>query len=246
MRKDLMSVILFGMVMLVGSVKGEASLLSNGDFQSGDLSGWFVQEDFTDSPGSPLVGVVNTGIGNLAAQLFSGLTSEGVTTVTLGQDIGTIPSTAEILNFDLRFFDAGKDDGSASFSTLAVFTPTPPGSSLDALTVSLISSLGALDPIVTIDASGFSLSNPSLTTVSLLPNGFYRFSTDVSAMKDAVDAQLFFNLWDRADGRLSKAQVDNVDITLASISVVPEPGTWALLSTGLLSMLGKRRFIAKS
>ena len=209
-----------------------AMFFSNGDFEMGDLSGWFVQEDFSDVGSSSLVNAVDDGTGNHVGEIFTGFTSNGVTTSTLGRDIGTMPLSAQDLFFDFRVIDAGDDQGGGS-------------NFIDLLTISLLTDSGDLNPILTADTSGFSVINPSLTNVNLLGNGFYRVNTNVSGLKGANNSKLFFDLFDDDDARLTKAWVDNLDLRLEE-NVVPEPATLWMLGTGFLSIAGMRRKIKKA
>jgi hypothetical protein len=214
-------------VLLMGQTQAQAMFFANGDFEAGDLSGYFVQEDFADVGSSPLVNAVDDGTGNYAGELMTGFAAWGVTTSTLGRDIGTMPGSALDLLFDFKVSDAGDDAGGGSLF-------------MDLFSVSLLTDSGDLNPIMTADTAGYSILNPSLTTVALLPNGFYRVDTDVSGLSGAGNSKLFFDLFDDDDGRLTRAWVDNLDLS-AGEHVVPEPATLMMLGAGIVSLAGMRR-----
>ena len=216
--------------LLVPPQSAHAMFFPNGDFEKGDLSHWFVQEDFSDVASSPLVKAVDDGTGNHVGALFT--TSAGVKTATLGRDIGTMPAAAQDLFFDYRLFDVGPDDGGVMTASI----PSLSSSFLDSFTISLLTDSGDLNPILTADNAGFTVIDPSLTSVNLLSNGFYHVNTDVSGLRGANNSKLFFDLADENDGRLTKAWVDNADIT-----VTPEPTTIMLLSCGLMGLMRLRK-----
>lgn len=225
---------LFVFILLLGFTFGPgqnswAMFFSNGDFETGDLSGYFVQEDFSDVVSSPLANAVDDGTGNHVGELLTGFTGNGVTNITLGRDIGTMPLSSENLFFDFRVFDAGDDAGGGS-------------NFIDLLTIALLTDSGDLNPIMTADTAGYSVIDPSLTSVSLLSNGFYRVNTDVSSFSGANNSRLFFDLFDDDDARLTKAWIDNLDLTLQDGSnVIPEPATLVMMGAGIISMAGLRR-----
>lgn len=225
---------LFVFILLLGFTFGPgqnswAMFFPNGDFETGDLSGYFVQEDFSDVVSSPLANAVDDGTGNHVGELLTGFTGNGVTNITLGRDIGTMPLSSENLFFDFRVFDAGDDAGGGS-------------NFIDLLTIALLTDSGDLNPIMTADTAGYSVIDPSLTSVSLLSNGFYRVNTDVSSFSGANNSRLFFDLFDDDDARLTKAWIDNLDLTLQDGSnVIPEPATLVMMGAGIISMAGLRR-----
>jgi hypothetical protein len=231
MRKFFLSGILLLAFTLSSGQNSWAMFFSNGDFETGDLSGYFVQEDFADVGSSPLANAVDDGTGNHVGELLTGFTGNGVTNITLGRDIGTMPLSAENLFFDFRVFDAGDDAGGGS-------------NFIDLLTIALLTDSGDLNPILTADTAGYSVLDPSLTNVSLLSNGFYRVNTNVSGFGGANNSRLFFDLLDDDDARLTKAWIDNLDLTLQEENnVIPEPATMMMLGAGFLSLISMRRKI---
>jgi len=215
------SVLTMGM-MLCLSQPAQAMFFPNGDFETADLSGYFVQEDFADVPSSTLVTVIDDGTGNHVAEVKTGFTSDGVFSTTLGRDIGTIPDMAENLYFDFKVSDDGPDFGGGGFS--------------DFFAVSLLTDLGDLGPIINADTAGFTIFQPTLTTTGLLPSGFIRVVTDISGFRGATNSILLFDLFDEDDGRLTLAQIDNLEL-----GIVPEPATLILFGSGFLTSLAYRR-----
>ena len=217
--------LLLTVIILGHPQKAHAMFFSNGDFETGNLNNWFVQEDFGDVPSSPQAAVVDDGTGNHVGALFG--TSTGVKTITLGRDIGTMPLSADNLFFDFRNFDAGPDGGISNLST---------SSFLDSFTISLLTDAGDLNPILTADNTGFTVIDPSLTTVNLLANGFYHVNTNVAGLRGADNSKLFFDLSDEIDGRLTNAWIDNLDLSEKSTSAVPEPATFVMFVGGLVGL----------
>lgn len=219
------------------------ALIPNGDFETGDLSGYFVQEDFADVPSSPLVKNVDDGTGNRVGEIKTGFASHGVTNASLARDFGTLPPDVQDLFFDVKFFDVG-EDAPPPILTLAS-APQFQAFELialpDTLTVSFETGPGNFTSLFSLTQSGYTVSNPSLTQVDTLANGFYRVKTNFSGFAGATNSALYFDLLDDDDQRLSKVNVDNIDLTAANQAVAPEPASMLLIGGGLLGFGYLRR-----
>ena len=219
------------------------ALIPNGDFETGDLSGYFEQEDFADVPSSPLVKNVDDGTGNRVGEIFTGFTSNGVTVSTLARDFGTLPADVQDLFFDIKFVDVGPDNPPifALASSPELFDLEPV--SLDRFDVSLLTDSGNLN-LIQVNSGGIISFNPS-AQVENLPNGFYRVRTDLSGFSGATNSQLFFDVADEDDQRLSKGLVDNIDLASANQAVAPEPASMLLIGGGLMGFgfLRKKKLV---
>ncbi len=230
-------------VLVMGFNSSAHALIPNGDFESGDLTGYRVQEDFTDVPSSLFVGNVDDGTGNRVGELNTGFTASGVTTTSLVSDFGSLPADVQDLFFDVKFFDVGEDNPpildlefSPEIFALEVVDP-------DTLWVGIGTPDGLSGTnIFKLTSSGYT-ATPG-TEVEALSNGFYRVKTDVSGLA-STNNSLFFDLYDGDDQRLSRAHVDNIDLTTVDKSVVPEPATMLLMSGGLLGFgyLRKKKLV---
>lgn len=239
MRKILIAVVLG--VVLSGS--SAHALIPNGDFEQGNLDGYFVQEDFADVPSSPLVTTSLISPGQTVGQIDTGYTQYGVTTATLARDFGTLPSDVQELFFDVSFADMGPDDDGgiiAAFDSelfaLELFDP-------DTLLVSFGNSTTNLSEFFTLSGAGH--TNAAGTQVETLSNGFFRVKTDISGLANTENNALYFDFRDGDDQRLSRVQVDNIDLKTLENSVVPEPATMLLMAGGILGagLMRKKKMI---
>ena len=77
----------FSVFMLVlGSlalVPSAYAVIINGDFQTGDLQGWSIQEDYLDVLNSDLVVCTDIGSGNYVGTLLTGYTQYGIYVTSL-------------------------------------------------------------------------------------------------------------------------------------------------------------------
>ncbi|MBL8014421.1 MAG: PEP-CTERM sorting domain-containing protein [Candidatus Omnitrophica bacterium] len=227
-------ILLIGLGVVLSASPAHA-LIPNGDFEKGNLDGYFVQEDFSDVPSSPLVTAAVVAPGETVGQIDTGYTQYGVTTATLARDFGTLPADVQDLLFDVKFIDQGPDDDGGIFALqaapelLALEALDP-----DTLFVSFGSSSNpnALPDFFTLSATGS--TNGAGTQVEALSNGFYRVRTNISSLASSNDNALYFDFRDGDDQRLSRVQVDNIDLTTLNSSVAPEPATMLLMAGGLL------------
>ena len=207
------------------------AFVSNGDFENGDLSGYFYQEDLVDVASSPLVKVVDDGTGNHVGEISTGFTFNDVLVATIGRDLGTLPSFAQNILFDFKMFDAGAD-------------PQGNGNLPDTFTVTLQTDSGDVNHLVDATVLGNTIGNPGITQLTLLSNGFYRATTNISSLQNAANSKLFFDLLDDDDTRLSKVWVDNLALTNGSPTVTPEPSGLVLYGVGALAIVwvNRKRF----
>ncbi len=203
------------------SSESEASLCINSDFQTGDLSGWKMQHSLNDVTSSELIDVTETSPGQYAASLLTGYTNYGgITSCTIYQSISLSPASTE-LTFDYRFTDMGPDTDGTKYP--------------DCILVSYDQNDNKFTTIIEIDDT--ELLPKTLFPVisnSILSNGFKRISIDISNI-DKENINLYIDLKDSDDGRLTKADIDNVIIP------VPEPTTVTMLLSGILFTYSKRK-----
>lgn len=210
-----------------------ASVVTNGDFETGDTSGFDVAGcggaiTMTEDPvcgfanvidPSPFITVQQNGENDFL-QLDSGLGTQ----IVLGQVIQSLEITADanILSFDAGVLDILPGLGNEAFP--------------DFLLVSVRTEMGDSRPIFLIDnllnfiAADNSL-NPSLTSPS---DGF--FDTGVVAdLSSLVGMSIFLeiNLNSVLDGNRTLFALDNFALTGDGVSEVPIPAPMALFATGL-------------
>lgn len=176
--------VISGMVLtLAFSISAWGTVINNGDFEMGDLSGWTKEGPGTVDASSK-VAVMGTGYDP----------GTGAYITKLYQDF-VIPEYPLPLTFDFLFETTGPD---YSYS-LGI---------IDALTVSLWTDMGDLLDFLIVDDSQLSC-NTSLCSVTAGPGELYTLSTDVSSYSGA-NARILFRLWDEDDLADSTAKIDNV------------------------------------
>ena len=206
------------------------ALIPNGDFETGDLTGYTVQENFVDVPSSPFVQNEEVGGGNHAAVLRTG-GSSGVTVSTLGQYFGTLPADVQDLVFDVEFVTFNDNPPIltlASAPQFNVFNAVPP----DVLTAGLFTDAGNLSPFFAVDGTGFAY-DPNVTEVNDLGGGKYHVTTNLALLSGAENSQLYFDLLDQKDNHSSKATIDNIALNSGNQAVAPELASMLLMGAGL-------------
>lgn len=229
MRKLLM---LVGLGVVLSAAPAHA-LIPNGDFEKGNLDNYFSQEDFADVPSSPLVTAAVVAPGQTVGQIDTGFTQYGVTTATLARDFGTLPADVQELVFDAKFTDVGPDIDSGIFALKSSPELTSQEAlDLDTLYVSFGNSSNPVPDLFTLSILGY--NNAPGTQVESLSNGFYRVRTNISSLAGTNNNALYFDFRDGDDQRLSRVQVDNIDLKALDSAVAPEPATMFLMAGGLM------------
>ena len=195
----------------------------NGDFQTGALTGWLIQEDYATVAGSPLVTTNPINGSEYVGTLMTGYSDHGVYVSSLLQADLTISTFALELVFDFRITDMGPDSGGE-------------GLFIDQLSVSLLTDGGNVDPLLAVDAQGYTAAS-EVVSVTDLGNGFFHVVTDILALAGSSASSVIFDLYDEDDGRLTRADIDNVFI------VIPEPVAILLLGCGTVFLRSTRRRI---
>lgn len=211
------------------SVPVESSIASiiNGDFETGDLTGWTVSV----FGGSPLISVVDLG-GNNVAHFPTGDFATGPFIQTLEQSFVVDPGLP-FLTLDFGLPELQPD-------------PTGTGASpfLDAFVVAASSGAGTFE-LLLVDANG-ALADPFGTAPGAVflgpptnPSLDFSLSADLSLLLGPITLSFFVTNED--DGsQFNMLYLDNVVMTEEP---VPAPGTLLLIGLGLLgtTSLGRRR-----
>jgi hypothetical protein len=93
------------------------------------------------------------------------------------------------------------------------------------------------------DNTGFNESfDPNFVRTTLLENGWTRVTLDLSSLPSPQSVLLEFDLNTGFNGQTTTAFLDNVDVTVADVSAVPEPSTLVLFaaSFGCLALAQRR------
>ena len=186
MHRTAILALAFFLAQVAGTL--HATVITNGDFETGDLSGWDVA-----GPGAVSVA---TDAGNHFAEMTTGFDPiSGAFITTLSQDF-VIPVNPAPLTFDFAFETTGADQ-------FAFF--------IDALAVSLTTDLGNLFDFLVVDEIGMILDPlASVSPSSTFTSGFL-LSLDVSSFAGA-NATIFFDLFDEDDLADSTVSVDNLQV----------------------------------
>ena len=193
----------------------------NGDFETGDLSGWTTSA----IGGSPLISVVMPGT-NHFAELATGDFATGPFISTLEQTFTVDPATPQ-LSFDFTL-------------PSTILDPTGTGLSpfLDSFVVSLLSGASFFD-LLLVDQFGAIAdpfgTAPGTTGVAAPSDVAFDFSlvADLSSLV-GESVTLFFDVINEDDGFESVFALDNVQLT-GTGAVVPEPSTFIIFVVGLLT-----------
>jgi hypothetical protein len=203
-------------ILLSGATAANAAVVANGDFETGNLSGWTVNAG-TDPSHPPIVigynntfGFPNGAYGESIPTPINGLTSGAYFSAdaaaqSISQSLALTANTAYTLGFDIYAPQNGRNNP--------------------------------------FDASLFaSLNGAAISTVfsaDSLTSGWFHYSGTFTSANSAL-----FNFALNFQGSGTTAAdfvVDNV--TVANVSAVPEPSTWALMILGFagIGVLAYRR-----
>jgi hypothetical protein len=152
-----------------------------------------------------------------------------ITSTALLQDI-TAPNPAGVLRFDIGLARGAADMPPGGFN----FPDFVQVSYLDASDAAFDQAFLAMDV-----AGAYDPLTLDPVTLPSVGGGLFRFTVSLAALAGRTGA-LSFELFDLDDGFFSAARVDNVTLDTVS-AAVPEPGTWLLLSSGVLGLLGLGR-----
>jgi hypothetical protein len=197
-----------------------ATVVSNGDFTNG-LAGWTTSEETTSnvvtSPSSYVT--VEQGAAVLTTPSFA----TNIAIVSLSQFL-SLPAATQTLYTDVSFPQLDADPGS------------PNNGILDHLQVSWSDDQDpAFDRIfLDIDLFGPTFLDP-LATLTDLGNDWLRLTADISGLASRQGI-IYFDLFNEDDGLITFAAVDNVAVTM-----VPEPGSFALLAGGIFLLAALQR-----
>ena len=228
----------FGILTLAVAALSASTTLAdtvvNGDFSTGDLSGWLASSDsgtIPQVPITPIVSVVGTGNGS-AAELSTGDFDTGPFISTLEQTF-TVSATQPVLGFDVSFSSVADSTGSGNgFFGDAFVAVIQAG--VEFFDIALVDDTGVqVDPFGSAPGS-VSVDSPQNASLSV------RVLADLTPIAGQT-VTLFFDIVSEDDGRRSTAVVDNVGFPGGN-TVVSEPATLALILTGLcVGCVSRRR-----
>ncbi len=199
-----------GWLLLAGPAS--ANLITNGDFETGDLTGWtpFTTAEGSNGPGLPTVMMFDTtGSGASNAAVFE------VARTTLGTDFegGGISQMVNVPTFQSTL------ELSIDVATFAADGDSPTGAIYEVFFDD--------DLVITVDQSG------SISALDVVRDSEAGLVLDVAAGMHEVKVQITTDL-ELTDDFRPLQYVDNV-------TLVPEPTTASLLVLGLVGLAARRR-----
>ncbi len=214
--KKLLFCSLFGLL----SFNLHAAMITNGNFQTCDLSGWQVDTDGLGDPGATGDFSIQNNGGECAAQvsvdLTNGASSSFANTLSTDLDFSADSNELLLLSFDWEF--AGFDDETLDADAFSVFL---------------------FDGLNTFGADG--LFGNLIDATSIYGSNTFSTYLDSSFINQAgltLDFQVLggFNLTSLS----STLTIDNVSLTAVSTSV-PEPSVYMLFAAGLVGLISRKR-----
>ena len=215
--------LIFGMV---GSAS--ANLLTNGDFETGDLTGWETKGDVSVVVANCLADV--QGMDNNFALLGLG-TSDGKSQLRQDFDVTGFNELTISFNWAVNYWDSSS---SANDTFLSLVREDRRGT-ID-------------QPLQRITMLNLSTNGTFFNRQGGIAYGHYTQTIDISNFV-TDDARLIFRLIEESSclgSTASIAGIDNVSVTAPA--PVPEPSTILLMGAGLLGLVGynRKRLIKKS
>lgn len=222
--------LLVGVFSLVGSGTASAGLLVNGNFATGDLSGWNASAiDQNGNPVTPLISVGSSGGTNFAV-FNTGTYAAGPFDSTLSQSF-LVTAAEPVLSFD--------------FNHLPVVSPDPTGTGTSSFGDSFVASVSDgtnTYVLLLIDSSG-SLTDPFGTAPGSVTIGQSSNSPLDSTLRADLSSlagetlTLYLDVTSQDDGSQSTFDLTNAGTAKPELSNVPEPDSLMLAVIGCASSL---------
>lgn len=235
--------VMAGIVSLV-VMNQETSAITNGDFGTGDLSGWTTESfDDDDNIAATPIGVIVESAGNFAeleTVPYGGSESFFPVTILSQQ----LMLTGGVLEFDLGF-DTVPDTGERTdpFAFLDSFEISL-FDGTDSFTLALFDDFGLTsDPFGDVAGGGIGSLTHSASTHPLLSDHI-EFSVNLAGFSSS-DVAIEFTMLNGLDGFASIGRVGGVQVTVPPGGVIPEPLTATLSFIGVgglgLSLLRRQK-----